>query len=176
MRHSCQEREYGQPVARSAIGILASCASSSAHADAIIPYMVVPWGEFFLLPIVVVVEAAILQGMLGGRFADTLGQSFVANIASTLLGAGLYAATMSWWGNPLFAWWFQGSFATATIRNACIALGFAVILWFLSWLVETFVVARMRKAISWKQVGRACAFANFATYAGLFVIALWFQQ
>ena len=174
MRHNAG-RGRKEPCSRSAMAI-ASLAPCSAHADAIIPYMVVPWGQVFLLPLVIVVEAAILHSMLGGRFAAALGQSFVANLASTMLGAGIYFTTMTWAGDPLFDWWFKGDFATDTVRNACIAFGFAAILWFLSWLVESLIVARMRKADSWRQVSRACAYANLATYAGLLALAIWFQR
>jgi hypothetical protein len=148
----------------------------AAHADAIIPYMVVPWGQVFLLPLVVIVEAVVLWRMLRGRFLSALGQSFVANLASTVLGAGLYFATMAAFGEPLFYWWFKGGFATKTVRNACIALGFAVALWFVSWIVESLVVARMRKVESWRIVLIPCAIANLVTYVGLLALALLYQR
>jgi len=149
---------------------------AAAYADAIIPYMVVPWGQVFLLPLVVIVEAVILWRMLSGSFLSALGQSFVANLASTVLGAGLYFATLPAFGDPLFYWWFKGGFATKFIRNACIALSFAVALWFVSWVSESLVVARMRKVERWRIVLIPCAIANLVTYVGLLALALVYQR
>jgi hypothetical protein len=139
-----------------------------------IPYLAVPWGQLLLLPVVVVVEAIVLRRSWGGRVAPILGQSFVANLTSTLVGAGLYRMTMGRLHEPLFDWWFKGGFGTEAIRNACISIGFASVLWLISWVIESFVLARLRKT-GFSGVSRPCAVANVVTYAGLIVIALWFQ-
>lgn len=146
----------------------------AARADAIIPYMAVPWGQAVLLPLVIVVEAVVLRRILGGRFLSAFVQSFVANLASTALGAGLYVLTMPALSEPLFYWWFKGRFATEFLRNGFIALGFALILGILSWLVESLIVARMRKE-TWRAAWRPSAAANLVTYLGLILLSIWFQ-
>ena len=138
--------------------------------------MAVPWGQVALLPIVILVEGLLLWCLLGGRFPPALGQSFVANLASTLAGAALYFVTMPLVGEPLFQWWFKGSFSSETVRNACVALTFATVLWVVSWAIESLVIARMRKTQSWRDISRPCAIANVVTYVSLFVLALSFQR
>jgi len=152
------------------------CIPATAHADAILPYMVVPWGQVFLLPIVILIEAIILWSLLHGRFRSTLFQSFVANLTSTILGVVLYVATMPLIGDRLFEWWFKGGFSSEAIRSACIALTFAVVLWTISWLSETFVIARMRKTSSMKKISFPCAVANVASYTLLLTLAIWFGK
>ena len=66
-----------------------------AHADAIIPYVVVPWGQALLLPIVVIIEGLILVASLGGGVMATMLQSLVANVASTIVGGLIYVGTMT---------------------------------------------------------------------------------
>ncbi len=152
------------------------CAPLEANANAIIPYMAVPWGQAFLLPIVILIEALVLWRLLSGRFPPVLGQSFVANLASTFVGAALYFATMPLIGEPLFQWWFKGGFASEAIRNACIALAFAGVLWVISWFVESLVIGHLRKLDNWKRVSRQCAIANLVTYASLLGLAISFQK
>jgi hypothetical protein len=149
---------------------------SAANANAIIPYMAVPWGQVFLLPAVVVIEGLILWRLLSGRLLPALGQSFVANLASTLVGAALYFATMPLVGESLFQWWFKGGFSSEAVRNAFIALTFAAVLWAVSWAVESIVIARMRKSPVWRGVSRPCAIANAVTYVSLFGLSLLFQR
>jgi len=147
-------------------------AAGGAQANAIIPYMVVPWGQLILLPLVVVVEAVILHRMLRGKFLPTLGQSFLVNLVSTVVGATLYYITMATVGQTLFEWWFKGPFASEAIRNAAIALALAVGLGVLSWLVESRGLAYLRQLTSWEHVLVPCAVANAATYTGLVVLAV----
>jgi hypothetical protein len=146
-----------------------------ACADAIIPYMAIPWGQLFLLPAVVFIEGLILNGLLGGGMLAAMFQSLLGNIASTALGAALYLATMPLVGDKLFQWWFKGGFASEAIRNACIALGFAVGLFCVSWVSETIIVAHLRRT-TYRSVGSAAAVANLATYILLLGLALWFQH
>ena len=155
-----------------AIGL---CFSADAGADALIPYMAVPWGQVFLLPIVILIEAAILYALLGGTVRAILYQSFLANLASTIVGALLYVATTPLFGESLFSWWFKGEFASERVRNACIALLFAATLCGVSWLVESWVIARLRNT-GFAAVSRPSAWANLATYALLLALALWFQR
>lgn len=156
--------------------IYLACTPLAVHADAIIPYMVVPWGQVFLLPIVILVEGFILRSMLGGNFRSNLFQSLVANVASTILGAALYLATMPLVEESLFTWWFKGGFSAKAVRNACIALAFACVLWAISWVSETLVIARMRKANSIKEIAFPCAIANLSTYALLLALAILFGR
>jgi hypothetical protein len=147
----------------------------SAHADAMIPYMVVPWGQVFLLPLVVIVEAAIIRGFLGGGVIAVTLQSLVANVASTIVGALIYISGMSLIGDPLFTWWFKGGLGTEAIRAALISLSFAAALWAISWAVESLVISRMRKT-ALSVVAKPCAIANAATYVLLLALALWFGK
>jgi hypothetical protein len=146
-----------------------------AHADAMIPYMVVPWGQVFLLPLVVIVEAAILRGFLGGRVIAVTLQSLTANVASTIVGALIYVGGMSLIGAPLFTWWFKGALGTEAIRAALISLFFATALWAISWAVESLVISRMRKT-TLSVVAKPCAVADAATYVLLLALALWFGK
>lgn len=174
MRHSYRARSFAWP--SSYLVLFGLLVPSVANANAIIPYMAVPWGQVVLLPIVVVVEGLILWQLLSGRFPPALGQSFVANLASTLVGAALYFATMPLVGESLFQWWFKGGFSSEAVRNACIALTFAAVLWAVSWAIESVVIARMRKSLTWRGVSRPCAIANTVTYVSLFGLALLFQR
>lgn len=146
-----------------------------AHADAMIPYMVVPWGQVFLLPLVIIVEGAILRGFLGGGVVAVMLQSLVANVASTIAGAALYMSGMPFVGDPLFTWWFKGALGTEAVRGALISLSFAVILWTISWAIESVVIARMRK-VTLSVIAKPCAVANVATYGLLLALALWFGK
>ena len=148
----------------------------TARADAIIPYMVVPWGQVFLLPLVILMEAFILQRFLSGSFRSNLFQSFVANLASTVLGAVLYWTTQEIIGERLFHWWFKGGFSSEAIRSACIALSFAMFLWLISWLSEAALLTRLRKPNSSGKLWFACAVANLVTYVLLFALAVWFGR
>lgn len=152
------------------------CIPLQAHADAIIPYMVVPWGQVFLLPLVILIEALILRSLLHEKFRTSLNQSFIANLASTFFGVVLYILTMPLFGNLLFEWSFKGGFSTETIRNAFIAFAFAIVLWTISWLSEKTVIFRMRKTSSMKDVSFSCAVANLVSYALLLTLALWFGK
>jgi hypothetical protein len=146
-----------------------------ARADAMIPYMVVPWGQVFLLPLVIIVEGVILRGFLGGGTVAVMLQSTVANVASTIVGAALYMSGMPLIGDPLFTWWFKGSFGTEAVRSALISLSFAAILWVISWALETFIISRMRR-VALNVVGKPCAIANVTTYGLLLALALWFGK
>jgi hypothetical protein len=147
------------------------CFPLSAHANAIVPYMVVPWGQVFLLPLVILIEGAILYKLAGNRVMVAMFQSFLANIVSTVIGAALYFAIMPLVGRHLFEWWFKGGFASEAIRNAGIALCFAVALWTISWVSETLVIARLRKT-TFKGIAPTIAWANVVTYVLLLALSL----
>lgn len=174
MRHSRGAQSFAWSVA--VCGSIWLLVPGIAHANAIIPYMAVPWGQVFLFPIVVVAEGVVLWRLLSGRLPPALGQSLVANLASTLVGAALYLATMELVGDSLFQWWFKGGFSSEAVRNACIALAFAAALWAVSWAVESLVLGRMRKSQNFRAVSRPCAIANVITYSALFGLALLFQR
>lgn len=157
------------------LGIIALCIPLEARADAIIPYMAVPWGQAFLLPIVILIEGIIIRKLAGGSVLSTLFQSFIGNIISTALGAVLYLATIPLVGERLFYWWFKGEFGSETLRNACIALAFATVLGAVSWSSETLVIARLRK-VKFRDMALPCAWANLVTYILLLGLALWFQK
>lgn len=153
-----------------ALFVIAACVPAVASANALIPYMAVPWGQAFLLPLVVLIEAPFLrqEPVTFGRAAL---QSFLANLASTIVGAGLYFVTMPLVGDHLFNFWFKSQVASETFRGLLIAVGFAAVLGALSWLIESMVVARIRKAER-QTVAWPCAKANLATYALLLLLAL----
>jgi len=146
-----------------------------ACANAIIPYMAVPWGQLFLLPLVIIIEGFILRKLAGGSLLSTLFQSLTGNIVSTALGAAIYLATIEHIYDQIFTWWFKGSFASEALRNVCIALGFALTLYVISWVSETIVISRMRKT-TFKEMAIPCALANLATYILLMVLAIWLQK
>jgi len=157
-------------------GVLLASIPLTVRANAIIPYMVVPWGQVFLLPLVILIEAFVLQRLLSGSFRSNLFQSFVANFASTILGAVLYLTTQGIIGERLFHWWFKGGFSSEAIRSACIALLFAILLWLTSWLSEAALLTRLRKSNTSGKVWFACAIANLVTYVLLLALAVWFGR
>src|SRR3954469_25605769 len=75
------------------------------HADGIIPYMVVPVGQAFLFPVVVLVEAVVLWRMLKRSFGRSLVTSSLANLASTAAGAALYFISMPILGDSMWSLW-----------------------------------------------------------------------
>lgn len=154
--------------------VLALCIPTEARADAIIPYMAVPWGQVFLLPLVILIEGIILRKLTGGSVLSALFQSFVGNVVSTALGAAIYFATMPYIGDRIFSWWFKGGFASEALRSACIALAFAVTLYAISWASEAAVISRLRK-VKFKEMVLPCALANLATYILLMVLAIWLK-
>jgi len=152
----------------------AAMAPVVAHADAIIPYVVVPWGQALLLPIVVIIEGLILVASLGGGVMATMLQSLLANVASTIVGGIIYVGTMTFAGEAMHMWVFKaGIFGKGrAIRTTLLSLAFAAVLFALSWAVESWVIARMRRTTI-RVVARPCALANAATYALLLALALW---
>lgn len=150
--------------------------ASEARADAILPYAIVPAGQIFLFPIVVLIEAGVFRWTLSGTVLGLLWQSFVANAVSAVGGFALQAATGRFIDDPVFTWWFKGGFGTEAIRNAIIALGYAAVLFAMSWAIEAWVISRLRKSASLAEVLRPCGWANFATYGGLLALALLFQN
>jgi hypothetical protein len=147
-----------------------------AMADAIIPYMVVPWGQAFLLPLVIFLEALVLWKYLRGSFKSNLFQAFIANLVSTALGAASFVLVSGFLNSVVFEWWFKGGFSTESIRSALISLGFAGVLWIISWTSESFVIARLRKETISKLILVTSAWANVLTYALLLALALWFGR
>lgn len=152
------------------------CLPLQAHANAIIPYMVVPWGQVLLLPVVILIEALILRRLLREKFRTSLYLSFIANLASTILGAVLFVITMSVVGNFLFEWSFTGNSFLETTRNNVVALLFAIFLWTISWLSEKAVILRMGKTNSITNISFSCAVANLVSYALLLTLAIWFGK
>jgi hypothetical protein len=145
------------------LSALILCAPLEAWADAIIPYMAVPLGQVFLLPIVILIEGIILRKLAGGRTAATFFQSFVGNVASTAIGAAIYFVAIPPFGEQLFYWWFKGGFGSEALRNALIAFAFAFVLYTISWSCETMVIARIRR-VKFKNMMLPCAWANLFTY------------
>jgi hypothetical protein len=143
----------------------------SAHADALIPFMVVPWGQVVLLPLVVIVEGAILRVLLPGSWGAAMLQSLGANAASTLVGVALYVGCMFFVGNVLYSWWFMGRLGTSGLRAGLISISFAVFLYAISWKIESVVIARMRK-VTLAVVSKPCAVANAVTYGILLSLAV----
>lgn len=155
--------------------VIILCIPEEARADAIIPYMAVPWGQLFLLPLVITIEGVILRMLSGGSVLSAFFQSFVGNIVSTALGAAIYLATIPHIYDQVFTWWFKGGFASEALRNACIALAFALILYVISWISETIIISRMRK-VKFKELAFPCAITNLATYILLMFLAIWLQK
>lgn len=145
-----------------------------AHADAIIPYVVVPWGQALLLPIVVIIEGLILVASLGGGVVAAMLQSLVANVASTIVGGIIYFGTMTFVGEPMYMWVFRaGIFGKGrAIRTTLLSLAFAAVLFTISWAIESWVISRMRRTTI-RVVALPCALANTATYVLLLALALW---
>lgn len=146
---------------------------AAASANALIPYMAVPWGQLFLFPMVVLIEAPFIRTETI-KFGRALFHSLIANIASTIVGAGLYLATMPHIDDQIFNYWFKGQGGTETFRGLVIALGLAGVLGVLSWVIESVALARLRK-INRNEVALPVAKANLVTYSILVFISLLFS-
>jgi hypothetical protein len=156
--------------------IISFFACDLAIADAIIPYMVVPWGQVFLLPLVICLEAVVLWRFLHASFKSNLFQSFITNLVSTALGAVSYILASGFLNGVVFEWWFKGGFSKESIRSAIISFGLAVVLWIISWTSESVVIAQLRKKTISKSILIASAWANVLTYVLLLVIAVSFGR
>lgn len=150
------------------ISLLVLCNPLNAQANAILPYMAVPYGQAFLLPIVVLIESLILRRLAGRHLLIVLFQVFIANCVSTAIGAAIYFPFLE---SPLFRWWEEAEIDSMPIISAIIALVFALILYIISWSTESIVIARMRK-IKITDITGPCARANLATYILLLGLAL----
>ena len=145
----------------------------TAHADALIPYMWVPFGQVFLFPLVVLAEAAVIWKMLAGTKLLAMGHSLVMNLASTLVGAALYVATSNLVGEPLYNFWWQSGLKWQGMVAAFISLVFALVLFGTSWLIEAAILKRLRPTVEPRRVVSACGYANALTYAALLGLAVW---
>jgi len=149
--------------------------STQANANAIIPYMVVPWGQVVLLPIVVFIEAIIISKMIQSGFWKISLLCLLANIASTILGAVLYWFVLPNYSNSLFQWWFKGDFSTEPVRNIIISILFASLLWLISFISETAVLSKLRQT-KFSDFAMSIAIANLTSYSGLVVLSAMFQR
>lgn len=158
---------------RGAVFLVLIAASGTAFANAIIPYMAVPWGQAILFPIVVLAEAPFVRRHAGGGFVRAVWHSLLANLGSTIVGAVIYVAVMALVGESLFRFWSQGHLASGgMLRTVVVATGFAALLWLVSCLVESVVLTLLRKPADAGPIWRACIQANALTYAVLLAIAV----
>jgi len=141
-----------------------------ARADAIIPFLWVPLGQLVLFPVVVAIEAAVIWRLLAGRKLAAVWHSLLVNLASTLVGAALYFATEPSLLPALNRVWWQGSFEYQGLRTMLIALGYAVVLFAVSWLVEGLLLVRLRSSAPRQRVVVTVGVANAFTY--ILLIAL----
>jgi len=147
-------------------------ASAPALGDALIPYMWVPMGQLFLFPLVVLIEAVVILGILSGTKLQAIGHSFLMNLASTAVGAALYLATGPFIGDRLYKFWWNTGFDWQSITAIGISLVFALVFFGVSWVVETIVLRRLRPASETGQVVKTTGIANAATYALLLALAI----
>lgn len=145
----------------------------TALADAIIPYLVVPMGQVFLFPLVVLLESLVLSCMIQGTWRRAVWHSFLINLASTLAGAALYFATMAVIGERIFNAWWKSGVEHQKMAAIVIALVFALALFGISWLIETVLLWRLRPTTDRRQAASACGVANGLTYAILLGLNAW---
>jgi hypothetical protein len=170
MRHS--KSPVAALVRVSAIVALLAAVPGAAYANAIIPYMAVPWGQVILLPLVVLAEAPFIRRHAGGSFGLAAWHSLLGNLASTVAGAAIYLATMALVGDSLFRFWSKGHLTIGgQLRSMAIATAFAVVLWLISYVVEFLTVLRLRKPMNSRPIRLACIQANALTYAVLLLLA-----
>ena len=141
---------------------------STANANAIIPYLWVPVGQLFLFPVVVAVEGWLVWLSLRVGFWRILWRVLLANLASTAVGAALYFSSMPLVSKPLFDIWSKYQAPASIIISFLIA----VILFGVSWLVETMVMARMLREVEKKRVWFSMLRANLATYLVLWSLSV----
>ena len=137
---------------------------SVAYANAIIPYLMVPFAQLFLFPIVVAIETGIINYRLKYGFWKALWRVAIANLASTAVGAGLYFGGMPIVGDTFWNLWMRYKTPGAIV----LSLFFASVLFILSWSVESITAKPLFKEHSKPAISKAFLFANIATY-----IALW---
>lgn len=143
---------------------------SLARADALIPYLVVPFGEVFLFPLVVLVETIFVKILLKMPFWGSLWRTALANLASTALGAVLYYMAMPLIGNPLWDVWMKYKTPAAIL----ISLSFAIILCIVSWLIESIVAASLMRNVEKKKIYLTFLKANICSYVLLWLLSLTF--
>jgi hypothetical protein len=138
-----------------------------AHADALLPYVVVPYAQVFLFPVIVIIEFVVLLLILKGRWWKVLLQSLLVNLASTLVGVGLSYATLMVVGDQIYAAWSKVSFERERVVGIETSIGIAVLLFFLSWVIESFLLVRLRRVDPRRKIWVASAIANVVSYIGL---------
>jgi hypothetical protein len=129
-------------------------------------------GQVFLLPLVVLIEAAFIRAFLGGSRLLALWHSFLMNLASTLLGVAMYIATGPLIGDSLYNFWWRSGFDGQRVTAIFISAVFAVVLFAISWVIETIVLRRLRPASPGMQVVRTIGIANAVTYVVLMGLAV----
>jgi hypothetical protein len=139
----------------------------AGHADGIIPYMVVPFGQTFLFPVVVLIEAVVLWRMLGNSFYRSLVTAFLANLASTVAGVALYFISTPILGDSMWNLWRK--YHTAGALGLSIAI--AVVLYSMSWALEKYVISTREPQISSALVSKTSAIANLVTYVPLLLLS-----
>lgn len=141
----------------------------SAYANAIIPYLWVPVAQVFLFPIVILAESWLLTRWLKTTFWPTAGKCFVANLASTVVGAALYFSSMPLIGEPMWNFWHQYE----TPAAAAFSLAIATVLFLISWLVEAVVIWLWSRTIPRNTVWRFVGYSNAVTYAILLAFSFF---
>ena len=144
---------------------------SNAVANAIIPYMSVPWGQMFLFPLIVLIESIVLTVAIRKPFWISLTVSIIANLISTVLGAVIYVMTMIKISHHLFPWWANGHIGSKEIRSLIIAFLFTGLLFVISWASETFVISRVLK-VKWDRISKYCVKANLISYFPLGILLI----
>ena len=187
-------RRY-QPFGPALIAVLLTPASVQADAGIPTVFVSIPCMLLALVP-VSVLEALVLQRIIGGAIKKTLGAVVIANLWSTLLGLPIATLLQLSVGIPASALGpllFRGkpadSLSTVLFMGVFLGLagpGRAPALWaipaamalmtffylLVSWLIEYRVITR-RLGLNWGwQFSRAVLLANLASYGVLFAVWL----
>ena len=158
-----------------AVLLVTVCVPSQAYANAIIPYLVVPWGQVLLLPVVALVETPLVRHHLGGGIGLGVWQSLLANLASTLAGAALGLVAMRLFGDWLFGFWAGAQYGPDSVqRSMLISSAFAVVLYLVSAVVEARVLRSLRPNADPSRVRRCALQANGLTYGLLLALSVAF--
>lgn len=155
--------------------VVVLCVPSRAYANAIVPYMVVPWGQVLLLPIVALVETPLVRHHLGGGFGLGAWHSVLANLASTLAGAALGLVAMRLFGDWLFEYWSGAQYGPDSLQRSMLISGaFAALLYLVSGVVEARVLRSLRPNADPSRVRRCALQANGLTYGLLLALSVAF--
>lgn len=166
-----RRRKSAQIAVATSLGLIAD----GAQANAIGPFGVVPITSLILQPLIILVETAVLAGVLEPSFWAIAWRTALANLASFLVGGVLLLCIPKSAANRLTFWALieslQPGKKIASSRTSLLVTASVFIFWCISWPVEALVLAplfdRETRAMLWPSL-----LANSVSYLLLLLVVL----